>query len=224
MASEPIVILPGLDGTDRMLGEFCRLCAQTAPAKVMTLPSDTSLDYPALAKHFSSEIQSYGSCHLIAESFSGPIGILLAKKFPDHISRLTLVASFARSPVSRFASWLPWSILFRLPIPSFAVKRYFVGQATSLTPVLRSAIKQNSVAVLRHRFSLVREVDVLVELSELACPVTYLRAIDDRLVPPRCLDEILRVKSDVIVHEIAGPHLILEARPEAGWRKIVAGN
>ena len=169
MSSEPIVILPGLDGTDVMLGEFCRLCSQTGPAKVLTLPSDTSLDYPALAEHFSSEIQSHGKCHVIAESFSGPIGILLASKFPQHVSRLTLVATFAVSPVSKLAAWLPLSILFRLPLPSFVAKRYFVGQTKSLTALLKSAIKQNSVAVLRHRFELVREVDVLAELSTLEC-------------------------------------------------------
>lgn len=223
MASEPILILPGLDGTDAMLAEFCRLCADATTAKVLMLPSDTSLDYPAQADHFASAIRSHRNCHVIAESFSGPIGILLAKKFPRQVSRLTLVASFAKSPVPRLAAYLPWSILFRLPLPSFVAKRYFVGQATSLTPLLSSALKQNSVAVLRHRFNLVREVDVLAELSELECPVAYLRATNDRLVPRRCLDEILQAKPDTVVHELAGPHLILEAQPEACWRRIVAG-
>ena len=220
MSYEPIMILPGLDGTDRMLGEFCRLCAQTGLAKVLTLPSDTSLDYVALAEHFSSEIAGHGECHVIAESFSGPIGILLAKKIPQHVSRLTLVASFARSPVSSIAAYLTWPILFRLPLPSFVAKRYFVGQTTSLTPLLKSAIKQNSIAVLQHRFNLVREVDVLAELSELDCPVAYLRPTDDRLVSRRCLDEILQAKPDTTVHELAGPHLILETQPEACWRKL----
>ena len=221
MTSEPIVILPGLDGGDGMLGEFCRLCAKSGPAKVLTLPSDDSLDYPALADHFSAEIRSLNKCHVIAESFSGPIGILLAKKFPEHISRLTLVASFAKSPVSKLSAYLPWSILFRLPLPSFIASHYLVGQATSLTPLLRSAIKRNSVAVLRHRLRLVREVDVSAELAELECPVAYLQATADRIVPKRCLDEILQAKANTEVHVLAGPHLILESQPEACWREIV---
>ena len=221
MPSESIVILPGLDGTDQMLGEFCRLCAETALTKVLTLPSDTSLDYPALAKHFSSEIRRLGKCHVIAESFSGPIGILLAREFPQHVSRLTLVASFARSPVPRIAVCLPWSVLFRLPLPSFVSKRYFVGQTASLTPRLRSAIRQNSIEVLRHRLKLVQQVDVLAELSEIECPVTYLRATNDRLVSKRCLDEILAAKPSTTVHEVVGPHLVLETQPEVCWRVIV---
>ena len=123
MASEPILILPGLDGTDGMLGEFCSLCAETGSAKVLTLPDDTSLDYPALADHFASEILQHKTCHVIAESFSGPLGILLARKLPERVSRLTLVASFAKSPVTKLAAFLPWSILFRLPLPSFVAER-----------------------------------------------------------------------------------------------------
>ena len=220
MLSEPIVILPGLHGTDAMLGEFCRLCAEASLARVLTLPSDTSLDYPALAAHFAKEIQSLERCHVIAESFSGPIGILLAKNYPQRVSRLTLVATFAKSPVSWIAAYLPWSLLFRLPLPSFVAKRFFVGDATSLTPLLKSAIKQNSVAVLCHRLNLVRGVDVLAELSEVRCPIAYLRATGDQLVSKRSLDEILQAKPSTTVMELAGPHLILESQPKACWQKI----
>ena len=221
MTKKSILILPGLDGTDRLLTEFQSMSGDKIAVKVLPLPDDISLDYHGLAEHFGSVIQAHVGCHVVAESFLGPIGVLIAHKFPRFVSRLTLVASFASSPVPKVASCLPWSLLFRLRPPSLVEKYFFVGQATSLVPQLRSAIKQNSPAVLHHRFKLLQKVDVLAELAELECPLDYVQATHDRLVPKRCLDEIRKVKPDTIVHEIEGPHLILQTQAKLAWRKIV---
>ena len=221
MTKKSILILPGLDGTDRLLTEFQSMGGDKIAVKVLTLPDDISLDYHGLAEHFGSVIQAHAGCHVVAESFSGPIGILIAHRFPQCVSRLTLVASFASSPVPRVASCLPWSLLFRLRLPSFVEKYFFVGQATSLIPQLRSAIKQNSPAVLLHRFRILQKVNVSAELAELECPLDYVQATHDRLVPKRCLNEIRKVRLDTIVHEIEGPHLILQTQAKLAWRKIV---
>ena len=221
MTKNSILILPGLDGTDRMLAEFQSMGGDKIAVKVLTLPDDRSLDYHGLAEHFRPVIQAHVGCHVVAQSFSGPIGILVAHKFPQCVSRLTLVASFASSPVSRIASCLPWSLLFRLRLPSFVEKYFFVGQTTSLIPQLRSAIKQNSPAVLLHRFRILQKVNVSAELAELECPLDYVQATHDRLLPRRCLKEIRKVRPDTVVHEIEGPHLILQTQAKLAWRKIV---
>ena len=221
MTKKSILILPGLDGTDRLLTEFQSMGGDKIAVKVLTLPDDISLDYHGLAEHFGSVIQAHAGCHVVAESFSGPIGILIAHRFPQCVSRLTLVASFASSPVPRVASCLPWSVLFRLPLPRWVAKYFFVGQATLMISQLRSAIKQNSAAVLHHRFKLLQKVDVLAELNELECPLAYVQATHDRLVPKRCLNEIRSAKPDIIVREIEGPHLILQTQAKLAWRKIV---
>ncbi|MDA7926209.1 hypothetical protein N9B46_05120 [Mariniblastus sp.] len=220
MPESPILILPGLDGTDLMLGQFRQLCAEKRKATVETLPDDATMGYSELADHFSPMIKDLSTCHIIAESFSGPIGILLARRYPEIVTRLTLVASFAATPVSRLGSILPWSMIFRFPMPSFVARYFFVGNCKSLIPVLKTAIRHNAPAILRHRLRLVQNVDVLYELSELNCHLSYLRPTNDRLVPQRCVDRILEVNPDAIVHTIAGPHLILETQPENSWRQI----
>ncbi|QDS97614.1 alpha/beta fold hydrolase [Adhaeretor mobilis] len=220
MADAPILILPGLDGSDLMLGQFRQLCANDGNATVETLPDDDTMGYPELAVHFSPVIRDLSKCHIIAESFSGPIGILLAARYPEIVNRLTLVASFATSPVPRIASILPWSMIFQLPMPSSVAKHFFVGRCKSLIPVLRSAVRQSAPATLRHRLRLVQNVDVTEELSGLNCHLSYIRPTSDRLIPQRCLDQILDVYPATIVHEIDGPHLILETQPENSWRQI----
>ena len=220
MPDPTILILPGLDGTDLMLGQFFELCAAEHQATVATLPSDTSLDYLGLADHFSSLVTEMPACHIIAESFSGPIGILLAKRHPEIVVRLTLVASFASPPMPKLGSLLPWTLVFRLPMPAWVARLFFVGNYKTLIPTLKNAIRQNTAAVLRHRLSLVQNVDLLDEYSKLECRLSYLRPSNDRLVPRRCLDELLNSNSATIVYELEGTHLILETQPENSWEQI----
>ena len=220
MPSDSILILPGLDGSDLMLGEFKRLCSGVRPTTVGILPGDDSLDYDGLTEHFSSIVRDVSDCHIVAESFSGPIGILLAHRFPQIVSRLTLVASFATSPVPRVASILPWSLLFKLPMPALVARRFFVGSCVELVPALRKAIRQNTSTILRHRLRLIQNVNVTNELSELECSVSYIRPLQDRLVPQSCMNRIVDAYPATTVHEIPGPHLILEVDPGKSWQHI----
>ena len=220
MPDATILILPGLDGTDLMLGEFRRLCAEKQPVIVETLPANVTMDYSGLADNFASVVRDLPSCHIIAESFSGPIGILLATRYPEIVARLTLVASFATSPVPKIASFLPWSLIFRFPVPSMIARYFFVGHCESLIPKLKTAIRQNTPSILRHRLRLVQNVDVALEYSRLNCQLSYVRPSHDRLVSQRCLERILELNPATFVHEIDGPHLILETQPENTWRQI----
>ena len=220
MPDATILILPGLDGTDLMLGRFARLCSEHQPTIVGTLPDDTILEYSGLADHFSAIVRELSACHIVAESFSGPIAILLATRYPEIVTRLTLVASFATSPVPRIASYLPWSVIFRLPMPSLIARFFFVGDHKSLIPNLRLAIRQNTTSILCHRLALVQNVDVSLEYSELNCRLSYLRPTNDRLVPHACVDRMLELNPVTTVHDIDGPHLILETHPEHAWQQI----
>ena len=220
MHDATILILPGLDGTDLLLGQFQKLCAEKHRVIVEILPADTTMDYAGLADHFASVVDALPACHIIAESFSGPIGILLAHRYPNIVTRLTLVASFATSPTPWMATFLPWSIIFRLPMPSMTARYFLVGRCTSLIPILKAAIRRNTPAILCHRIRLVQNVDASIEYSGLKCRLTYLRPMDDRLVPRRCADTMQSLNPATVIHEIGGPHLILETQPESSWLTI----
>jgi pimeloyl-ACP methyl ester carboxylesterase len=203
-----------------MLGEFRNLCGENQRVIIGTLPADSTMDYSGLADSFASVVRDLPACHIIAESFSGPIGTLLANQYPEIVTRLTLVASFVTSPVPRIASFLPWSLIFRLPMPSMIAQYFFVGQYDSQIPTLRKAIRQNTPSILRHRLRLVQNVDVSQDYAKLSCQLLYVRPKQDRLVSQRCVDKILALNPATIVREINGPHLILETQPENAWQQI----
>lgn len=214
------IVLPGLDGTDWLLDPFCAHAPESHDVTVWPLP-DTSADYRSLCEHFSDGIRRLGSCHLVAESFSGPLGILLASRHPEVVKRLTLVATFATTPTPWFARFVPWTLLFSLPLPAWVARRYFVGSKGSLIQLLRRAIRQSSRQVLAGRMRCVMNVDVTAELSDLNCKAVYVRPKNDRLVPLDSLTTILNTNPSIAVCELDGPHLILQTQPKEVWKRIV---
>ncbi|MBL8891432.1 MAG: alpha/beta hydrolase [Planctomycetaceae bacterium] len=215
-----VVILPGLDGTDLLLGRFVALAPLDCRVAVLPLPDNPVDDYDSLAVSVGERIRQLGSCHLVAESFSGPLGILIARRHPELIRQLTLVASFVKSPGPGFARWLPWSWLFRLPLPIAVAKYLFVGNDHDLATRLRTTVRQTSAATMAQRVRCTLEVDVCRELASLNCPVRYLRPTFDRLVPVRSVRKIREINPCVTIHEIDGPHLILQTCPRQSWKII----
>ena len=215
----PTIILPGLDGTGLLLDRFRELAPETNDATVCALPDNPNDNYQTLCDHFSERVQELESCHLIAESFSGPLGILLAHRHPEVIRRLTLVATFALPPTPLAARFIPWSMLYRLPMPSLVARHFFVGPDHSLAAELKNAIRLTSPQSLVSRMHCLMNVDVTTQLSELNCQLKYIRPKQDRLVSERSLKVITAANPSVSVREIVGPHLILQTRPKQAWEE-----
>ncbi len=216
----PTIVLPGLDGTDALLDEFCGLAPDSHDTTVWPLPDDPDADYRSLCDLFKDRLRALGSCCLIAESYSGPLGIILAQALPDVVDRLVLVASFAKRPAPPLARVIPWSLIFRRPMPTWVAKRYFVEKDPVMIDRLKRAVAQTSSRTMASRVRHVLTVDVTEQVATLKCPVMYLRPTRDRLVPKRSAATIVRTNPSVVVREIDGPHLILQTRPSQAWAAI----
>lgn len=219
-----IVILPGLDGSDLLLGRFVELAPAGYAVTVLPLPDDPADDYESLTNGLAARLQEFAPCHLVAESFSGPIGIKLAQEHPELVDQLTLVASFAKSPAPAILRWLPWRLLFLFPLPLFLARYFFVGGDRTMAIKVRQAVRGTSRATLTERIRSVLSVDVCSELASLRCPVRYLRPSRDRLVSRRAVQRILAVNDKEVEHVIAGPHLLLQTRPMEVWTAITGAN
>jgi len=222
METVATLVLPGLDGTDLLLDRFRRLAPPTYDVTVLALPDDPTAGYSELCDHFSETVASAGKCVLIGESFSGPLAVLLAQRHPGVMIHLVLVATFVVSPVPFVARWIPWSLFFRLPLPSFAVRRFMLGPFDDgLVDLLQKAACTVSPRTLARRMRSVIEVDVSDQFRQLTCPVTCICPTNDALVSERCVTTILELREDVILKRIEGPHLILQTQPEQAWEHIV---
>jgi pimeloyl-[acyl-carrier protein] methyl ester esterase len=215
-----IVLLPGLDGTGTLLENFI----QAAPPELQLLPirfPREALSYADLAEHLAPKLRLDADTFLLAESFSGPLAILLAAR--HRVAGLVLCNSFVVAPRPTLWSMFARSIVFRIPPPAALVRRYLVGSAASdaLVEQVRAAVAELSPATAAFRMRLVLHVDVIEDLRRSRMPILYLRGTEDRLVRNVSVDTLAAVASDrVAVAQIRGPHLLLQATPDAAWRAI----
>lgn len=214
-----IVLLPGLDGTGALFDDFVRAAPATVRCDVVSLPQEP-LGYAALVERLEPRLQLGPDTILLAESFSGPLAILLAER--QRIAALVLCSTFVTPPRSRAFAAL-FSPLFHLPMPAVVARWFFVGRGApdDLVERVQATVASVPPAVLAARAASVSRVNVVDALARCSGPIVYLRGTKDRLVPEASVDTVVRAASvPVSVVRIPGPHLLLQAAPEAAWRAI----
>src|SRR5262245_4084057 len=117
MTGTTAVLLPGLDGTGKLFEPFVRF----APTGVNTVV----VDYPTseasigvLERRVRERLTD--RCLVIAESFSGPIGIRVASD--SRVRALILCNSFVSSPMPSVFRHLVLAPFFVFPVPKFLIR------------------------------------------------------------------------------------------------------
>jgi pimeloyl-ACP methyl ester carboxylesterase len=113
-------------------------------------------------------------------------------------------------------------------MPEFVAQRALLGRFA--TPALRSAqtraLGHVSSPTLTARLRAMADVDVRNEMRQVQVPTIYLQATEDSLVRRRFADEYLEHAPVARVELIQGPHMLLQANPQAcanAIRDFVAG-
>lgn len=212
-----LILLPGLDGTGDLFAEFASALDPRFDPHVIAYPLDEPASYADIERLVRSRLPADGPFVLLAESFSGPIAISVAADPPPNLCGLVLSCSFARSPrpVMRPLRFLVGAIPGWL-LSSWIARKALLGRfgKAALHQILARAIRRVSPRVLRQRLRASAEVDARACLSRIRIPMLYLRATEDRLLPRSAVEEIVVANPAVLVVEIAGPHLLLQARPQ----------
>ena len=109
-----LVVLPGMDGAARLLGEFAAAMQPIADVQLIDLPNDRVLGYNELVDRIREQLPENRPFFLLGYSFSGPIAIRLAAERPNGLVGLILCCTFARTPrplLARFAKLIPLSLV-----------------------------------------------------------------------------------------------------------------
>jgi pimeloyl-ACP methyl ester carboxylesterase len=209
-----IILLPGLDGTGRLFGPLIRELEAEAQVRVISYPAERFLGYSDLADFVVGHLPP-GPYAIVAESFSGPVAVLVGARGPAGLRGILLSASFVAPPAPAWLRVVPFEWLFRVGIPR-TVLRYFLldaGSAGMVAPEVVAAITLVAAPVLGARIREVLSSDTSDALRSCAVPVVFLTAAEDRLVGPRTLRAARRARPGIEVVTIEGPHLLLQARP-----------
>ena len=144
------ILLPGLDGTGELFGPFVNAARSDIQTVVVEYPVDEdSMD--ALEQHARSKLVN--RCIVIAESFSGPIGVRLAAD--PRVRALVLCNSFVTSPFAPSLRHFAVAPLFAIPFPKFALRSALLGRYASpdLLEIARRAIARVPAHVIAKKSS-----------------------------------------------------------------------
>ncbi len=212
-----IVLLPGMDGTGELFAPLVAAWGDQFRTQVVSYPRAERLGYAALADRVRALLPRNEDYVLLAESFSGPLGVMLAAERPQRLRGLVLCATFARSPLPLLRWTAPWAQIVPLAaLPGSLLAWGLLGPyaTPSLLRAIRHAVQSVDPVVLAERISAVSDVDVSQALSEVQVPVLYLQARNDRVVPRRAVRPFVEALGDRLeVALCAGPHCLLQARP-----------
>ncbi len=216
MQDLPLVLLPGMDGSGVMFRPLLDVLPENVRAQVVIYPPNVA-HYAELLPLVLEKLPSHEPCVLVAESFSGPLAVMVAVACPERIAGLVLVASFLRNP----QRWIPgWLSRFVVPemfnaVPRSWRSRIMLGSRD--TPGLRSLLDQaldfTPAKTILGRMIQVQRANVHAEFARLTMPVLYLRGAAGRLVPAWNGDEVAELQPHAELQTLPAPHLVLQTMP-----------
>ena len=218
-----LVVLPGLDGTATLHSEFCAAASHSfGSVTVIPYPPQQSLDYRTLEALVRAALPATETFVLLGESFSGPIVLSIAADPPTNLIGVVLSTSFDRPPVPRLS---PFAALARFApvrlVPLSMLSWWLLGrwETPGLKASLQGALRAVSPSVLRFRAATALRTKTPA-LAAISVPGLYLRATEDRLLAASAGEHICSSVPQCTITDIAGPHLLLQAAPDACVRAI----
>lgn len=73
-----VILLPGMDGTGMLFGPLIKELGNTANIRAINYSGDLEQSYEILVDEVRKQLPNHEDFILVAESFSGPIGYLIA--------------------------------------------------------------------------------------------------------------------------------------------------
>lgn len=220
-----LVLLPGLDGSDRFLRPLVEAMPAHIRPRVLTYPRDGDQRYPALLAGVSAQVRDLDRYWLLGSSFGGPLALRLAAEAPSRVCGVVLSTSFVRMPRPELAKWAPYAnaavigalrTVRRLPVwlgrsPSDPFRR---AKADTWRGVSSRELAARVRAVMRE--------DASALLAALKVPLLCLAAEQDSVVPAHNLDTMRALRPDLRVARLPGSHMALFHHADSAAR-IVTG-
>ena len=223
-----LVLLPGMDGTGLLFRNWIAARPEGYVLQVIDYPADQPLGYDALLPLVRARLPREEPYFLLAESFSGPLGLMLARQAPPNLRGLILCCSFAKNPQPALALARPMvGLLGFSALPSIMARlghRALFGRFADdeTRAALSEALRRLPPAVLQARMRAVLDVDVSDLLPQIRLPVLYLQAREDRVVPASASRRGCDALPQVKLASIVAPHMLLQTMPHEAWAAVEA--
>lgn len=218
MTAVPVVLLPGLDGTGDLFERFVAIAPRSFRPIVVSFPCVGT--YSDLKIAIRSQLPAAESFVVLGESFSGPLALAIAEEVGERVSHIVVCNSFVSSPATKVLRFVPWNRIFRLPLPRWPIRHFFIGDQSSnhLVDAVRAAIDKTPSRVLAARLRSIFSLQI-GQTASVQAPLLVLIGAHDRLIRTN-VASFDQIASNLTVCALSGPHLLLQAKPEEAWTEI----
>ena len=216
--------LPGLHGTDALFDGLRDHLPKETECEWVNLPTKGKQDYGKLSKWLDEELPRLRGQKrlLIAESFSGPLALMLASRRKDEVAGIVLAAGFCDAPMNPGIALLPLRPLFMVKPPRKALEHFLIGNDASEAEIeaLKQTIQSIPSSTLSKRVRAVLEFDEGDAPQLKGLPMLILQAHNDNLIPWEAQQRLEARYPEARTHWIESPHMILQRHPKACLEKI----
>jgi pimeloyl-ACP methyl ester carboxylesterase len=208
----PIVLLPGLDGTEILFEPFvAALPAWTAP-RVVTYPQSGPTSYADVLERVVQAVADLETFVVLGWSFGGPLALQLARRRPRAVRGVVLASTFVRPPRPGLVAWRPavtTPTVFAVRAP-WRTRLFLPGLASAeFRSAKRRTWRAVGAAPLAARARAVLGVDARADLLACEAPLLCLAGAADRVVPQCNVDELRAAVPTLEVHILEGGHMAL---------------
>jgi pimeloyl-ACP methyl ester carboxylesterase len=220
--SASLLLLPGFDGTGELFAPLQSALGDGVSATVVRYRDEQVLeDY---VESVAAQLPERDAV-LVAESFSGPVALMLMSRYPKRIKRAVLCATFATSPfrfLTRLARFVPTPLFGPAPTQPAILRAFCFDNSTEqeLTMKALSVIRSVPAHTIKQRLNILAGLDMVSLLPGIEAPILYLQATRDKVVGPDLGRQLTDGLPNVEVHCIDGPHLLLQCRPRESAQAI----
>ncbi|MEZ5283464.1 MAG: alpha/beta fold hydrolase [Vicinamibacterales bacterium] len=190
--ADPLVLVPGLDGTGLLFYRQVPLLETHYEVETHRLRDDAAT-LADLVEGLDARIARLAASGrrvtLVGESFGGALSLCYALAHPDRVERLVIINSFPHfGPQARL--WLGYHLLRATPWGVMRIVRQLTARRLHSAHTGREEIERfhqlmraTTRAGYLSRLHMLRTYDVRERLAQLTVPVLYVAADGDHLVP-----------------------------------------
>ena len=204
-----LVLLPGLDGTDVFLRPLVAALSPTIRSVVISYPVLGAEEYGDVLEIVRRSTAELSAFYVLGLSYSGPLAVMLAAEEPRRVKGVILAATFIRVPRPafkrlRFACngpmlWM-WRVCRRIPIWVFTSRHdpLRIDKAETLRRVPARCLAGRARALI--------DIDASPALRRCKQPMLCISFRDDRVVPYKNVEDILREAPSATHAAVPGGH------------------